>query len=346
MSERYSLSVIIPVYNVEKYLSECIESILKQTLNGVEIILIDDGSPDNSGKICDEYALKYDNIRVVHKNNEGLGITRNCGINNANGEYIAFIDSDDVICNDYLEKLYGFATTSDSDVCYSGGFINFDRESKNIIKFNISDRMIVRGHDNLKQCMLRSISADVKTDDLLPGSACMSLYKRDFLNINNIRFISERSFISEDLWFNLDCLSKAKSVVYSDVIGYMYRYNESSLSRGYSKGRFQLLYSSIQQLINRCELLRLENYIGRVAMYYWVNLEKCINQEVRYNKSCFSGVKNIRYMCELEYSKKLLSVLDGTKFLSILHRLLCRLLVKKKYYVCVLLLKIYNFYKH
>ena len=346
----YKISVIVPVYKTELYLRECVESIINQTLKNIEIILIDDGSPDNSGKICDEYAGKYDNIRVIHKQNEGLGLTRNCGIDAAEGEYLAFIDSDDRISQDYFENLYTCIKRSNSDICYSGGFINFNQSKQNTITFAVQDGMTISGHENLKQCMLRSISADVETNDFLPLSACMSLYKVAFLRSNNIRFLSERTFISEDLWFNLDCLNKANSVFYSDVIGYMYRYNETSLSRGYRKERFELLYSSIEQLIKRCEFFGLENYLGRVSMYYWVNLEKCINQEVRYNKDFYASInkieENIRNMCELPYSEVLLKELDGRKFSSIPHRLLCRLLVKKKYKGCILLLRLYNRYKH
>ena len=344
------LSVIIPVYNTEQYLRECVDCVLNQSMDGIEIILIDDGSSDNSGAICDEYVKTHINVKVIHKHNEGLGLTRNCGIDAAKGEYVAFIDSDDRISNDYFENLYTCIKKSDSDICYSGGFVNFNRTKQNTITFAVQDGMMISGHENLKQCMLRSISTDVETNDLLPISACMALYRVAFLRSNNIRFLSERTFISEDLWFNLDCLNKASRVFYSTAIGYMYRYNETSLSRGYKKERFELLYSSIEQLIKRCEYFGLENYLGRVAMYYWVNFEKCINQEVRYNKNFFASVnkieENIRNMCDLQYSEVLLKKLEGNNFSSIPHRLLCRLLVKKKYKICILLLKLYNCYKH
>lgn len=100
------ISVIVPVYNVEKYLHKCINSILNQTYKNLEIILIDDGSTDNSGKICDEYALKDNRIKVIHKENGGLSSARNAGLDICSGDYIGFVDSDDYIAEDMYEYLY------------------------------------------------------------------------------------------------------------------------------------------------------------------------------------------------------------------------------------------------
>ena len=99
------ISIIVPVYKAEKHLSECIDSIISQTYENFELILIDDGSPDNSGKICDEYAEKDKRIRAIHKENGGVSSARNTGLDNASGEYITFIDSDDFVDKQYLEKL-------------------------------------------------------------------------------------------------------------------------------------------------------------------------------------------------------------------------------------------------
>lgn len=110
------ISIIVPVYNVEDYLMKCLDSILGQTYKNLEIILIDDGSKDNSGNICDEYALKSEKIKVIHKENEGLSVTRNLGIKVATGDYIAFIDSDDYITEDYCEMLYNILKETKADV--------------------------------------------------------------------------------------------------------------------------------------------------------------------------------------------------------------------------------------
>ena len=114
------VSVIIPVYNVEKTLPRCIDSVIGQSLKDIEIILVDDGSPDKSPEICDEYRCKDSRIKVFHKPNEGLGYTRNYGIERAQGEYVAFVDSDDYIASDMLDKLYNTAIKEDADVVYGG----------------------------------------------------------------------------------------------------------------------------------------------------------------------------------------------------------------------------------
>ena len=112
------VSIVVPVYKVEEYIDRCLDSLLNQTLKDIEIILVDDGSPDNCPKICDEYAQKDARVRVVHKQNEGLGYARNSGMEVAVGEYIAFVDSDDFVDIRMFEELYDVARGNDSDVVY------------------------------------------------------------------------------------------------------------------------------------------------------------------------------------------------------------------------------------
>ena len=110
------ISIIIPVYNTEEYLRECLDSVIEQTLKDIEIILVDDGSTDNSGKICDEYREKDTRITVIHQENRGQGKARNEALKISNGEYIGFIDSDDWIDLDFYEKLYNAASEKESEV--------------------------------------------------------------------------------------------------------------------------------------------------------------------------------------------------------------------------------------
>ena len=116
------VSVIVPIYNVEQYLRRCIDSILSQTYNNFELILVDDGSPDNCGKICDEYAKKHPQIKVIHQNNQGLSAARNNAVPKAKGEYITFIDSDDFVTIDYLQYLVSLIQKYDAQISV-GGFV-------------------------------------------------------------------------------------------------------------------------------------------------------------------------------------------------------------------------------
>lgn len=114
------VSVIVPVYKVEKYLHRCIDSIINQTYKNLEIILVDDGSPDNCGKICDEYAEKDNRIKVIHKSNGGLSSARNAGLDVANGDYVYFVDSDDYIDTKLVEDNLNLAIEHDADmVCFN-----------------------------------------------------------------------------------------------------------------------------------------------------------------------------------------------------------------------------------
>ena len=114
------VSIIVPVYNVEKYLNRCIQSLLNQTLKDIEIIMVDDGSPDRCPQMCDNYAKKDNRIKVIHKQNAGLGYARNSGLEIATGEYIAFVDSDDFVNSQMYETLYNNAVSTKADVVYSG----------------------------------------------------------------------------------------------------------------------------------------------------------------------------------------------------------------------------------
>src|SRR5574344_1424030 len=111
--ENPKVSIIVPIYNVEKYLDRCMESLLNQTLKDIEIIMVDDGSPDNCPKMCDEYAKRDKRVKVIHKKNGGLGYARNSGLDIATGEYVAFVDSDDYVDVNMYETLYNFAKDND-----------------------------------------------------------------------------------------------------------------------------------------------------------------------------------------------------------------------------------------
>ena len=114
------VSVVLPIYNVEKYLNRCVKSVVNQSYKNLEIILVDDGSPDNCPTLCEDWAKKDSRIKVVHKENAGLGYARNTGIENATGEYICFFDSDDYIALDAIEKAYSLAIKEKSDIVVFG----------------------------------------------------------------------------------------------------------------------------------------------------------------------------------------------------------------------------------
>ena len=346
MDKEIKLSIIVPVYNTEKYLNECIESLINQTLINKEIILVDDGSRDNSGKICDYYASKYSNIKVIHKENTGLGFTRNSGIEEASGKFITFIDSDDFVEKNYYRKLVNKCESENADICYANGIINYKMKKKQVIRFcdNIDD-LKFENKAEVFAAAPRGLAHTLNTRARGAGSVCLGIFNRNFLNRNNIRFLSEREFISEDIWFNLDCFLLAEKIIYVDEIGYYYRYNNTSLTRKYNANRFNLLIKSEETLLKHCSNLNLHGYKARVATHFWASFKKCINQEVRFTLYK-RAILNIKNMCENELSNELLNLLTGSKVISKLDKHLLILILRKKYRVIYLELRIYNFFAH
>lgn len=231
------ISVIVPVYNVEIYLNRCIDSIIKQTLTNIEIILVDDGSTDNSGKICDEFLQKDSRISVIHKKNGGLSSARNAGLNIAKGKYIGFVDSDDWIDKYYYEKLYNIAKKSKSDIVSC----KFNKSSKykenSYIKINENDFTIEDGK-KFREIYLSSA--------MKGGSSWVpvwsKIYKRKI--INDIRF--EEGMIYEDIMFNWRVLNE-KNVMISlmSYKGYYYYNNPNSITKEKFSDKMYDLYDVI-----------------------------------------------------------------------------------------------------
>lgn len=191
------ISVIIPIYNVEKYLDRCLKSIISQSYKNIEIILIDDGSKDASSKICDDYAKSDNRIRVIHKKNEGVAIARNLGIKKATGKYITFIDADDYVEKDYVKILYELCR--DHDVSIVGTIDENDEQvviskSKSMIK-------IANGKETIKEMLV--------TNRFFGWTCWNKMYKTEI--VKNVKF-REKVKIAEDVEFLYNVIKKAKKV--------------------------------------------------------------------------------------------------------------------------------------
>ena len=212
------ISVIVPVYNVEKYLRKCLDSIVNQTYRDLEIILIDDGSTDNSGAICDEYGQKDSRIKVVHKTNGGLSSARNCGLEIARGDYITFIDSDDYIESDTIETVVKtFLNKQVEVVLIREKQVNEKGETTKIVGDKPTDKIFYKDKEFLVELILGKQINGV----------CDKFYKRDCLE--GLRF-EENKHHGEDMLFNVMFLDKVKNVGYVDSIKYSYVANENSIT--------------------------------------------------------------------------------------------------------------------
>lgn len=228
------LSFVIPVYNVEKYLNECLESILSQITNQCEIILIDDGSTDTSGLICDNYLDSSHNIRVIHKNNGGSSSARNTGLSMAFGEYIAFVDSDDRIANGSVNKILEWIEKDTADICFMET-IKFYPDKKTQPLGEMINRLEIR--DKTPTVVFSYLATRPK----YPGSACTKLFRRKFLEENRLLFPKDRRY-AEDLGFCMDCFLCAKSFDKLDMPYYEYRQNREG------SNTFQLSWKSFVDL--------------------------------------------------------------------------------------------------
>lgn len=210
------ISVIIPVYNVEKYISECIESILGQTYKELEIILVDDGSSDNSSQICDEYGEKDERIKVIHKENGGLSDARNTGMSMALGGYLIFVDSDDYMVHDGIEYLYNLMIENNAQLVI-GGVEKFRDDTKQVIANTYDGRELIDCFD--KQ--------EAMKDMFLNGCASWArLYKKEIHD----RVLFPKGEINEDEAIMLHIIENCEKVVKTNRIIYRYRYRPQSIT--------------------------------------------------------------------------------------------------------------------
>lgn len=213
------ISVIIPVYNTEKYLCQCIDSVLAQTLSDIEVLLIDDGSTDSSGKICDNYAFKDKRVHVTHTPNRGVSHARNKGLEVAKGKYISFVDSDDWIDTDMIENLYQLMQTHHTDLSTCGYTV--EEENGNIIYsvkkditsiLNKWDGIYSLFHDNYYK---------------YKGNLWDKLYNKRIINDNQLRF-NEKIYYNEDRLFIFQYLNYCQSISYTTSPHYHYIMRTSS----------------------------------------------------------------------------------------------------------------------
>lgn len=233
------VSVVVPVYKVELTLRKCIDSVINQSFTDLEIILIDDGSPDHCGQICDEYLVKDDRIKVIHKKNEGLSRARNDGIKMASGEWILFVDSDDWLQEDYVEKLY----SSDLDkysvpICGATTECPTGQWKK---RFGVKGAVEITDTEMLKIVQANSLSLRynpiknaIKID--LIGPPWNKLYNRLLIEEKSV-FFDESLEVAEDSYFNLCYLEWVNKIIVVDSYGYNYCYNSGGITKKFDERR-------------------------------------------------------------------------------------------------------------
>ena len=277
------ISIVVPVYNVEQYLSRCVDSIISQSYSNIEIILVDDGSPDNSGAICDNYAKQDGRIKVIHKANGGLGKARNTGIEKARGDYITFIDSDDWIGKNHISDLYYGLKNADADICF-GGCTRAFSNGRQIVDRNNYRNNVYKKSDILDKILLPMVGASVKDheDVQFQSSVCMSLYSLELIKENGVQFVSEKDFVAEDVFFNITLLSLAKAVCCIPIVSYYYFVNVESISQKYDKNRLNRTVSYYTLMMRQLAVILDDPliYEDRVKRSFLVKIRVLIKQIV------------------------------------------------------------------
>jgi glycosyltransferase involved in cell wall biosynthesis len=217
------VSIIIPIYKAEKYLQRCLESVFRQTYKDIEIILVNDGSPDSCPSICDNYKEKHSRIKVIHSENYGQSVARNQGMELASGKYISFVDADDVLVDDAIERLIAIAEKGRYDIV-SGNYFRVDVEMK------IASNSYSSGEINKYGCKDHRKRYNLYKTSSTFGYVWGKLYRSSFINEHKVRFDPAKKVFMEDLFFNLKAFSfSPKYYVLNEPI-YSYYIYESSTS--------------------------------------------------------------------------------------------------------------------
>ncbi len=262
------ISIIVPVYNNENYLPETLYSILKQSMiEEMEVVMIDDGSTDNSRYIVEEYALDYDNFYAYHTKNEGTSIARNLGFELAKGEYVMFLDSDDIILPDRCEKLYELAKKNDSDFVSSFGM--------RLTRYNFYGSLIYNNAYKNIECQAENIVFE-EMPELIWDTFCTNkLYKKSFLDENNIRFIPKMKY--EDIPFALKAYSLGNNISLTKDTSYLWRIrqdNTSSVTQQHQKyENFEDRIKMIRLCYDMAQKRNFNDKIKRELFFRWIDYD-------------------------------------------------------------------------
>lgn len=325
------VSIVVPVYNVEKYLDRCMKSLLVQTIDEYEIILVDDGSTDGSSQICDTYFNSVPNIKVIHKCNAGLGYARNTGLNIAKGEYIAFVDSDDYVDPKMYKVLYDYAESNVLDAVYC----SYDRIKEGKC-YSLGTEYEKKIYSNdINQVILGMIGNKPfeSKDFAFEMSSCMSIYRREVIENNRIRFFSEREYISEDLLFNIKFLYHATRVGFLGDRFYHYCINGDSLTTVFKQDRYikdKEMYIKLKNELDNLNIHDTDNVVERFILSRFriqtKNIVLC---------KTIGHLDKKSYLDELSNDKLFVNLMNNYPIdkMPFMHRVFYKSLYKRNYFL-------------
>lgn len=341
------VSVIVPIYNVERYLNRCIESIIHQSYKDIEIILVDDGSSDMCPVICDEWAQKDHRIKAVHKQNAGLGYARNTGLEVSTGDAVIFIDSDDYILPETIEYTAKAMWEQNADiVCF--GHQDLNANGKIIRAFMPSpEQWLYEGVEVQSMFLPNLIAADPVSGKSfnIPKSAWGSLFSMKVIQKNNWRFVSEREIISEDVYSLLKLYRNINKVVILPQVFYCYCKNATSLTHMFREDRYERIKDFYKKTIILCDECRYDNQVKERLKQTFVSFSIAAMKMIQQSELNISQkVVGIKKIC---YDNTMCLVLKGyhNKYDSKPKQLFCHAVRKKQILIVYILLLIRNIHK-
>lgn len=315
----YKLSIIVPVYGVEKYIDKCLNSLVKQSLKEIEIIVVNDGTKDNSQKIIDKYVKKYpDKIKSYIKENGGQGSARNYGLKKATGEYIGYVDSDDFVEKDMYKKLYDKAKENNYDIVVCGNYnVSEDYQNKNIDAF------------------INNYNTDLENIFFGKMAVWNKIYKRDILIKNKLEFKEKVWY--EDLAFTLKAIMNSNTFAFIDEPLYDYLIREGSTMNNSNVQRnleildaFDDILSYIkhnkkEEYFDKVEFLAIDHiYISAIVRILKANADnkikkETVNELICYMNKNFPNYKNNKYINTLSRNRKIIYKLINLKMYNLVN---------------------------
>lgn len=325
------VSVIVPVYNMEKYLEKCLKSIIDQTYKKIEIIIVNDGSTDSSIEICNKFKENDNRIKIITKKNAGLGMARNTGLENANGEYVYFIDSDDYIEETLIEDNIKLMKEYKLDISTFGAIL-FEKNEKIIKEIRpIFEKQIFEGKE-IKNIFFPSfLGLSNKYLKNLVCSAWSCVYRKEFLDSVEWQFESERKIISEDFYALLKLIGKANKIGVISKSYYYYRQNLGSLTHKYKEDRLDKLNYWLEECLKICNEEKYnKEIVSAVYKYYFSNIIGAL-KTIYYSN--LDDIKKITELKKYIYNAKLQESLLHYNYKndSLKRRIIIKLIKYKKY---------------
>lgn len=316
------ISIVVPAYNVSNFLDRCIESLVKQTYSNLEIIIVDDGSRDSTGDLCDLWEKKDNRIKVIHKRNQGLGLARNTGLQSCKGKYISFVDSDDFVEKEMYERMVEVLEKENADTCYCSHNV-YSNDEKKIVETLIAEKGTYTGKEILLDIL--GSEPEFPKDCVRQMSVWAALFSNSLIQDFNLQFLSERKYICEDLTFDVQYLPKSEKVVVIENAFYNYCINENSLTHKYYSDRLEREKYLYKFMIEKLETIYMKKeYENRYNRLFLGRVRNCILQEVKDSKLSRKKIKN--------NIKKIATD-------KLVKKIICKYPIKK----CVIKQKIFNY---